>query len=198
MINSVIAPSYYLQEEKMMKLPEDHEITLLFEGNEQQLQQFVEHHRSDLERRRALDYAKDVLADRLPIEEKIRIVFGYVYGVNVDWREYDRDIIEMFGERLPESSVGVEETDTGLDVTYNGQHHLIPLQFNEQDRYVTIRGFQEIIKDTYEIRLFEDSYFSDTHQFLLLPKQQWNEVDTRYPDQSKNMFRVIDAELDFP
>lgn len=182
----------------MMKLPEDHEITLLFEGNEQQLQQFVEHHRSDLEGRRALDYARDIMADNLPLAEKIRIIFGYVYGVNVDWREYDRDIIEMFGERLPEANIEVEETDTGLDVAYNGQHHLITLHFNEQNRYVTIRGFQEIIKDTYEIRLVEDSYFSDTHQFLLLSKQQWNEVDTRYPEQSKKMFRVIDEELDFP
>lgn len=104
----------------------------------------------------------------------------------------------MFGKRLPDETVEVTSTDKGLDVTYNGQLHSIALTFSRQDRYITIRGFQELIRDKYEIRLFEDSYFSDTHEFLILPKRQWEELDARYPARSREIFRVIDDELDFP
>ncbi|OMF83771.1 hypothetical protein BK146_33000, partial [Paenibacillus sp. FSL R7-0333] len=70
--------------------------------------------------------------------------------------------------------------------------------FTGNDRYITIRGFQELVGDKYEIRLFEASYFSDTHEFLILPKRQWEKLDARYPARSREIFRVIDDELDFP
>ncbi|WP_235615875.1 hypothetical protein [Brevibacillus reuszeri] len=73
----------------------------------------------------------------------------------------------MFGERLPDESVEVTTTDKGLDVTYNGQLHSFALTLSGKDRYITIRGFQELIRDKYEIRLFEASYLSDTHEFLI-------------------------------
>ncbi|CAH1197303.1 hypothetical protein [Paenibacillus sp. JJ-223] len=61
----------------------------------------------------------------------------------------------MFGKRLPDETVEVTSTDKGLDVTYNGQLHSIALTFTGNDRYITIRGFQELIRDKYEIRLFD-------------------------------------------
>ncbi|MEK3900090.1 MULTISPECIES: hypothetical protein [unclassified Paenibacillus] len=146
-----------------MSMPSDSELTLLFEGDEQQLEQF-----------------------------------SIAYSVIVDWREEDEEIIRLFGKRLPDETVEVTSTDKGLDITYNGQVHSIALTFTGQDRYITIRGFQELIRDKYEIRLFEASYFSDTHEFLILPKRQWEELDARYPVRSGEIFRVIDEELDFP
>lgn len=146
-----------------MSMPSDNELTLLFEGDEQQVEQF-----------------------------------SIAYSVIVDWREEDEEIIRLFGKRLPDETVEVTSTDKGLDITYNGQVHSIALTFTGQDRYITIRGFQELIRDKYEIRLFEASYFSDTHEFLILPKRQWEELDARYPVRSGEMFRVIDEELDFP
>ncbi|WP_238654372.1 hypothetical protein [Paenibacillus piscarius] len=146
-----------------MRVPSDSELTLLSEGDEQQLEQFA-----------------------------------FTYSVTVDWREEDEEIVRLFGKRLPDETVGVTSTDKGLDVTYNGQLHSIPLTFTGQDRYITIRGFQELIRDQYEIRLFEASYFSDTHEFLILPKRQWEELDSRYPKRTREIFRVVDDELDFP
>lgn len=146
-----------------MKMPSDSELTVLFEGDEQQLEQFT-----------------------------------FAYSVVVDWREEDEEIVRLFGKRLPDEAVEVTLTDKGLDVTYNGQVHSIALTFTGKDRYITIRGFQELIRDKYEIRLFEASYFSDTHEFLILPKRQWEELDARYPVRSREIFRVIDEELDFP
>lgn len=91
----------------------------------------------------------------------------------------------MFGKRLPDETVEVTSTDKGLDVTYNGQLHSIALTFTGNDRYITIRGFQELIRDKYEIRRFEASYLSDTHDFLILPKLQWEELDARYPVRNR-------------
>ncbi|MBG9794285.1 hypothetical protein ABD76_18580, partial [Paenibacillus dendritiformis] len=82
--------------------------------------------------------------------------------------------------------------------TYYGQLHSIALTFSEKDRYITIRGFLKLIRDKYEIRLFADSYFSVTHQFLILPNRLWEELDARCPTRTREMFRSIDDELDFP
>ncbi|QUL54952.1 hypothetical protein KDC22_32760 [Paenibacillus tritici] len=146
-----------------MRMPSDSELTLLFVGDEQQLQQFA-----------------------------------FANSVTIDWREEDEEIVRLFGKQLPDETVEVTPTDKGLDVTYNGQMHSIALTFTGNDRYITIRGFQELIRDKYEIRLFEASYLSDTHEFLILPKQKWEELDARYPARSREIFRVIDDELDFP
>ncbi len=180
-----------------MRMPNDSELTLLFEGDERGLRQFIEQHRETLERHQLMDDVNE-LAEELAIEEQIPMVFAFVYSVTVDWREYDEDIVRLFGERLPDETVEVESTDTGLDVTYNGQGHSIALSFSGKDRYITIRGFQELIRDKYEIRLFAGSYLSDTHDFLVLPNRQWKELDARYPVQVGEIFRVIDDELDFP
>lgn len=146
-----------------MRMPSDSELTLLFEGDGRQLQQFA-----------------------------------FVYSVIVDWGEEDEEIVRLFGKQLPDETVEVTPTDKGLDVTYNGQMHSIALTFTGNDRYITIRGFQELIREKYEIRLFEASYLSDTHEFLILPKQKWEELDARYPVRSREIFHVIDDELDFP
>jgi len=180
-----------------MSMPSDSELTFLFEGDERQLQQFIQKHQQTFERYRLMDDVKE-LADELPIEEQIPIVFAFAYSVTVDWREDDEAIVRMFAERLPEETVEVATSDKGLDVTYNGQPHSIALTFTGRDRYITIRGLQALIKDKYEIRLFAPSYFSDTHDFLVLPNRQWEALDARYPEQVTELFRVIDDELDFP
>jgi len=180
-----------------MRMPSASELTFLFDGDERQLQQFIEKHRETFERYQLMDDVNEI-ADELAIEEQIPIVFAFAYSVTVDWREDDEEIVRLFGERLPDEKVEVVTTDKGLDITYNGQLHSIPLTFTAKDRYITIRGFQKLIRDKYEIRLFGPSYFSDTHDFLVLPNPQWEELDARYPARSREMFRVIDDELDFP
>ncbi|TCZ78127.1 hypothetical protein E0485_08335 [Paenibacillus albiflavus] len=180
-----------------MRMPSEGELTFLFDGDERQLQQFIEKHRETLERYQLMDEVEE-LADELEIEEQIPIIFAFVYSVTVDWREYDEEIIRLFSERLPGETLEVTNTDKGLDVTYNGQLHSIALTFSGKDRYITIRGVQELIRDKYEIRLFEGSYLSDTHDFLVLPKQQWEELDDRYPTRIGEMFLIIDDTLDFP
>ncbi|WP_019636531.1 hypothetical protein [Paenibacillus fonticola] len=180
-----------------MNMPSNSELTFLFEGDEQQLELFIERHYKTFERYQLIDDLKELKND-YELEEQISIVFSVVYGVSVDWREDDEEIVRMFSERLQEETVEVTFTDKGLDVTYNDQLHSIALTFSGDDRYITIRGFQELIREKYEIRLLEYSYFSDTHDFLILPKRQWEELEARYPESIGKVFRIIDDKLDYP
>lgn len=178
-----------------MGLPQEHELALLFDGNEEGMKRFLQEHEEVL-KRYSID---DLLTDSdYTAQQKIQSLFSAVYGIVVDWREYDDEIVKLFGEQLLQEQVAVETTEQGLLVTYNGVQHPIALTFSPKDRYVTIRGFQRVIGDTYEIRLFEHSYWSDTHEFLVLPHAEWAKLEQRYRERIGEVFRVIDDELDFP
>ena len=81
---------------------------------------------------------------------------------------------------------------------YDGSKHDIKLSFSGADRYITIRGFNQIINNDYEIRLFDSSFYSDTHVFLILPKSWLNDLDNRFGEKVSGIFTVITEGLDFP
>lgn len=178
----------------MTSVLKEQDFELLFENDEARVAQFVEEHRDSLN-----NYADDILQDdSYTLADKTQALFSAVYGVVVDWREYDDEIVKLFGQAMPDEDVAVECTDQGLLVTYNGVQHPITLTFSPADRYVTIRGFQSIIGDKYEIRLLERSYYSDTHEFIVLPREQWARLEQRYGNKLSEVFRIVDEELDFP
>ncbi|MBP1991078.1 hypothetical protein [Paenibacillus eucommiae] len=180
----------------MMNIPTEKELAFLFEGDQLQLNAFILEHNAHLASNGLEEDDLAELADD-SLEEQIRQIFDYVYGVVVDWREYDDQIVSQFGERIPEE-VEVECTDEGLTVTYDHTVYPVKLSFSPKDRYITIRAFKEIIKDKYEMRLFEYSYLSDTHDFLLLPNETWVKLEEKYGSKVADIFRVIDDKLDFP
>ncbi|GAA3405841.1 hypothetical protein ACFFNY_30120 [Paenibacillus hodogayensis] len=181
-----------------MRMPSDNELAMLLEGDAERLKTFGQEHGSVLKRYGVND-AQDLLTgDKQEDGNQIRDLFAAVFGVIVDWREEDEEIVLLIGRNLPDETVQAAATDEGLDVTYNGELHRIPLSFSQKDRYMTIRGMNGLIRDKYELRLFEASYFSDTHELLVLPNAKWKSLEERYPEQIKEMFRTIDAELDFP
>ena len=166
--------------------PDLNECILLFEPEQEALDLFL------------TKYKKEMDSRHLESDLSLDILFSYLFGVTVDWREYDSDIIKYFGGYIPEKNVGVKETDYGLNVLYDGDSFDIKLSFSGADRYNTIRGFNEIISNDYEIRLFDSSFYSDTHAFLILPKTWWNELDKRFGEKVSGIFTVITEELDFP
>lgn len=180
-----------------MQMPDKSDLTFLFEGDRQRLREFVEKYEETLQKVGVIGDIEE-MANDYTVEEQIPIVFSFVFGVTVDWREYDDEIVRLFGENMPGETVEVETTDDGLLVSYNGTPHPVRLSFSPKDRYITIRAFNAIIKPKYEIRLFEGSYMSDTHDFLVLPKTTWEELEAKYPAQVAETFRVIDEALDFP
>jgi hypothetical protein len=166
--------------------PELNECKLLFDSDSEALTAFLE------------KYKKEIEACNLERDLDLDIIFSYIFGVTIDWREYDSDIIKYFGEYIPEKNVAVEETKTGLKVLYDKSSFDIKLSFSGADRYITIRAFNKIISKDYEIRLFDSSFYSDTHVFLILPKPWWDELDSRYGEKTGEIFTVITETLDFP
>ncbi|MBD2862122.1 hypothetical protein [Paenibacillus oceani] len=179
-----------------MPMPTSAEMSILFEENDLQLRQFIAEHKMTLKRR---GISEEDWTERSgePIRDQIVQAFAIIYGVAVDWREFDEDIVLLFGKMIPEQ-VEVENTDEGLNVVYDGRSYSIPLSFSPKDRYITIRGFQSIVRDRYEVRLLEASYLSDTHEFVILPVTTWEELERSYPGKIGEVFRTIDDDLDFP
>ena len=166
--------------------PDLNECILLFEPEQEALDLFL------------TKYKKEMDSRHLESDLSLDILFSYLFGVVVDWGEYDSDIIKYFGEYIPEKNVSAEETNEGLSVMYDGSKHDIKLSFSGADRYITIRGFNQIINNDYEIRLFDSSFYSDTHVFLILPKTWWHELDSRFGEKTGKIFTVITEGLDFP
>ncbi|TMV42952.1 hypothetical protein FE783_36710 [Paenibacillus mesophilus] len=179
-----------------MRMPDEADLAFLFEGDREGLNRFIEKHTKRLKQGELNDIRS--MAEEYTIEEQIPIVFAFVFAATVDWREYDEDIVHLFGKRLPDEQVEVETIEEGLLVTYNGTPHTVKLTFSGKDRYITIRAFNEMVKPSYEFRLFEGSYLSDTHDFLGLRTDTWEALEQRYPAKVAELFRVVDAELDFP
>ena len=88
--------------------PDFNECVLLFEPEQEALDLFFEKYKEEMNRH---SLEKDLPPD---------IIFSYLFGVVVDWREYDSDIIKYFSEYIPEKNVSAEETDKGLKVMYDG------------------------------------------------------------------------------
>ena len=166
--------------------PDLNECLLLFDPEQEALDSFFIKYKDEISYRR--------LEKDLPLD----IIFFYLFGVVVDWREYDSDIIKYFGEYIPEKNISVKETDDGLNVIYDSGSFDIKLSFSGADRYNTIRGLNKIISSDYEIRLFDSSFYSDTHVFLILPKSWWDDLDNRFGEKVSGIFTVITEGLDFP
>ena len=168
------------------------ELELLFKRDPEQVNAFIEKHKEELED--LLDWLDDPVAE-------FDTVFSWVYGVAVDWREEEEAIIEYFNDVLDEddSLTGECDFDTmKLMVDYNGIIHEIQLKESPADRYIAIRGLQDIISDKYAIKLFEESYMSDTHSFLILHKDIWERAGREFPAEVKKYFRNVTKTLDFP
>lgn len=178
-----------------MNIRWEEEIAILFTADAEQLDAFMEKHESIFDRSDRKEFSR--AARKESLEEVRSNVFSWVYGIAVDWREEDEEIVRLFGEYVDEE-LSAESTDSGLMVTYAGEKYPIPLKFSAEDRYITIRGLANLLKGKYEARLFRDSYFSDTHCFLLLPCSVWQSVEQRYGDQVEQIFQVIDDKLEFP
>lgn len=174
------------------------DLKFLFEGNEEDISRFIEAHKNELDEQ-GLDYSEleDLKSESLDFQRMQ--IFAFLYTVAIDWREYDSEIIVLLANMMPNETIeDVEETDEGLSFTYNGIKKDIKLSFSPADRYITIRGFNNIIKDKYEARILSESFYSDTHSLLILPNEIWKALEQQYPDKINDMFMIITETTDFP
>jgi hypothetical protein len=100
------------------------------------------------------------------------------YGIVVDWRACEDDVVHAFGQHLArgDSLVGNLD-DLELFVTYNGAEYQVPLTQSPADRYVTICSLASILSPKYELRRERASSKGDTHVFLLLLAEDWRRLE---------------------
>lgn len=116
--------------------------------------------------------------------------------VIVDWREEDDSVVNDFAAKISETDLQGELTDRGLTIKHDGKDSEI-LYDSLKDRYVTIQKIAELLKDKYEIRVFESSLGSDTHVFYIKPRRWWNFMDTKFAKRMKQIFVPIDGISNF-
>ncbi len=105
----------------------------------------------------------------------------YPYYMVIDWKEYDKDIIELCEDLLKTNKLKAEEVDVPLDksplgvelyIHYKGKKTKV--EFEETPyRSTTINTLNKVISDKYEIRFVLESDGSDTLYFLPLSKEEW-------------------------
>ncbi|WP_156510128.1 hypothetical protein [Paenibacillus macquariensis] len=179
----------------MMKQADQQDWEFLLHGSVEDVDAFMQRHPGMFSGNDRLDFLQAAREEEV---SSVRAnLFSWVYGVTVDWREEDSEIVRLFGECLP-GEVIVEEIDEGLALSYAGENYSIPLMFSPNDRYITIRGIADIIQNQFEIRLFRDSYFSDTHVFVLLSCVQWQELESSHTVEVEKIFQKITPDLNFP
>ena len=116
----------------------------------------------------------------------------------VDWREYDEDIINYCEAILETENLSVETIDTenkqGFEtiIHYQDKATKVPYQGEGADRDTTIITLNEVLEPNYEIRLCKVSIGNDTLEFLPLPTEIWNQLESEFPENIDVLFQKID------
>lgn len=114
--------------------------------------------------------------------------------IEVDWREYDEDIVEYFNKVIG-NMISVCREDNkkpyGDDIIliYKDKSMVIPYQ-EKMDRDTTIKSINEVIKDDFLIRLFVDSAEDDTLSFCVLPNEQWQMLEKEFGKNNLNKYFI--------
>ena len=114
--------------------------------------------------------------------------------VEIDWREYDEDVVKYFNKRIDNMiSVRMENNKKsyGNDIilSYKDRQLKIPYQ-EKMDRDTTIKSINEVIKDDFSIRLLVDSAEDDTLAFCILPNEQWEILEKEFGKTEINRYFI--------
>lgn len=119
------------------------------------------------------------------------------YGVWVDWRDFDDGIVNYFAQQLREPSLRGEVTDDGIRITFGAATKDLSVEHIGRERYQTIRGLNDILKGSYEIRGVLKEMDSDTHCFLFAPTWLWQHLEEQDRERLDRKIKRIDEEDGF-
>ena len=114
--------------------------------------------------------------------------------VEIDWREYDKDVVKYFNQAIGNMIFVRMENNKkpyGNDIilSYKDRQLKIPYQ-EKMDRDTTIKSINEVIKDDFSIRLFVDSAEDDTLAFCVLPNEQWEILEKKFGKTEINRYFI--------
>jgi hypothetical protein len=112
----------------------------------------------------------------------------------VDHREDDADIPKMCDSILHTGALdGRWADDDTLDliITYKGAEHRVRYPCGFADRDTTMIALNRCIRETFELRYCMASDGNDTAAFLPLSLEQWDMLESRYPDKLPTLFTPV-------
>ena len=102
----------------------------------------------------------------------------------IDWREEDESVINYFN-----SEIGIlievdfinnnKKYGDDIKLKYRAKEIVVPYMDN-MDRDTTIKYFNEIIKEDFEIRWCVESLGEDTLAFCILPNNLWSSLENEF------------------
>ena len=134
-------------------------------------------------------------------EEEIRnFINEAAENIIVDWREEETSIVDDVSKHISPDKLSYEWVGDGEDLIllYRDRRRRVGLTISMRDRYICIRAINDILAGDYELRLFRQSFYSDTHELYIKPAKWWSLFDSQYPERSAEVFKRLDETVDFP
>ena len=126
----------------------------------------------------------------------------------VDRRGTEEELIHDLNSFLPKGAltydVAFPEDDTvEIRLFFQDRKDVITLPFQPQNNFRVLLRIWTLLQPEYDIKIFQCTAGSDTHGFLLRPKEWWTNYQATYPEQSAIVFKEISClthfwELDGP
>lgn len=117
----------------------------------------------------------------------------------IDWREDDEDVVRYFNDMMDEP-IDIQTVSNGKPygddiVLQKGDKELQIPYGDEQDRDVTIKYFNDLVKPDYEVRWFTESLGNDTLGFTVLSGTEWAKLNDEFgTDTVRYYFEPINLE----
>lgn len=117
----------------------------------------------------------------------------------VDHRSDDREIVESLASFIHVSKGALVWVDDGADayLTWHGAKHRIPLTHSSHDRYVTVSSVAFVLREMYDLWQLKDRLADDTHSILLLSTSDSAQLETVYPDWTRDTLVRLDLGYDY-
>ncbi|EEG0236387.1 hypothetical protein OP331_001851 [Salmonella enterica subsp. enterica] len=170
-----------------MQLPEQDEFFDFFAANDDE--------QASLRRKFFLEKHKEPWLSESALED-YQALFMSIYGINIDWKEGTFSLLEALSDNQKEKPVTVKfdydsEIETAtinlVDTQYVFHHY--PMGSDGFDTEL-VRIEHILANSGYSLRVYQNSTFSDTLSFLLIPSDEWKRVEQRYSPEHISAYFV--------
>ncbi|ECF2752788.1 hypothetical protein E2D35_15875 [Salmonella enterica subsp. enterica serovar Ituri] len=170
-----------------MQLPEQDEFFDFFAANDDE--------QASLRRKFFLEKHKEPWLSESALED-YQALFMSIYGINIDWKEGTFSLLKALSDNQGEKPVTVKfdydsEIETAtinlVDTQYVFHHY--PMGSDGFDTEL-VRIEHILANSGYSLRVYQNSTFSDTLSFLLIPSDEWRRVEQRYSPEHISAYFV--------
>ncbi|EBS0946653.1 hypothetical protein A3V04_01085 [Salmonella enterica subsp. enterica serovar Enteritidis] len=179
-----------------MQLPEQDEFSDFFAANDDE--------QASLRRKFFLEKHKEPCLSESALED-YQALFMSIYGINIDWKEGTFSLLEALSDNQGGKPVTVKfdydsEIETAtinlVDTQYVFHHY--PMGSDGFDTEL-VRIEHILANSGYSLRVYQNSTFSDTLSFLLIPSDEWKRVEQHYsPEHISEYFVPYGKQLVIP